>query len=111
MSWIKRATVNLLNLSQSNTFVAAMAEWRMTNQYEDLGEPVGTCELCEHPEIRHTFEIRNLISYTTLWIGSKCIDKFVPLYENGIEITDPIAKTHAVSQVTGRLIDEARRQR
>ena len=83
----------------------------MTHGYEDLLEPIGECELCEHPEIRHTFEIQNRINNNALWGGSKCIDKFVPLYQDGVPVHDPELKTRLLRGITGKLIDAARRER
>lgn len=31
-------------------------------EYEDHGEPIETCQLCEHGELRYHFEIRNASS-------------------------------------------------
>lgn len=76
-----------------------------------MEEPIGTCDLCDHADIRHKFEIVNKYTRDSLWVGSKCIDKFVPLYEHGVEIKDPIAKKRALSKLTTSLIDNARRER
>jgi hypothetical protein len=88
-----------------------MREWEMTSGYNDLEEPTGTCELCEHPEIRHQYEVQNRYTNTSLWVGSKCIEKFVPLYEDEVEVTDPEEKARLLARITNRLIDEARQQR
>jgi hypothetical protein len=116
MSWIKRATANLLRFSMyrepgEGSFAEAMREWEMTEGYNDLEEPIGTCELCEHPEIRHQFEIRNRFTKISLWVGSKCIEKFVPLYRESVEVTDPAEKAKLLTSITTRLIDQARRER
>jgi len=88
-----------------------MREWQMTYNYNDLEEPTGTCELCEHPEIRHQFEVRNSYTDINLWIGSKCIEKFVPLYQNNVEITDRFEKARLLAQITTRFINDAKRER
>jgi hypothetical protein len=116
MSWIERATANLLRFSTDrepgeDSFAEVMREWEMTSGYNDLEEPTGTCELCEHQEIRHQYEVQNRFTKIALWVGSKCIEKFVPLYENDVEVTNPEEKARLLTRITTKLIDEARRQR
>lgn len=109
-TWLARATRNLLAHSRAKAFTEAKREWTMTNGYRDLGTPSADCELCEHPRIRHTFEIANGTTGAHLWIGSECITKFVPVYEAGVEITGK-AKSTYIARKTGELINEARRLR
>jgi hypothetical protein len=116
MSWIERATANLLRFSTDHepgedSFTEVMREWEMTSGYNDLEEPIGACELCEQKEIRHQYEVQNRHTHKVLWVGSKCIEKFVPLYEDDVEVTDPEQKARLLARITGKLIDEARRQR
>lgn len=83
MSWASRAAANLLPLSRDRDDLArALKEWRYTGHFHDLDEPSADCELCDHPEIRYQFEIRNLFTAEALLIGSECINRF------GIAATD-----------------------
>lgn len=109
-AWITRATTNLLARSRATTFAAAKREWAMTMAYRDLRTPRGTCELCEQPRIRHTFEIANVATEARLWIGSECITKFVPVYAGDAEVIGR-AKATYVAATTNTLIHAARRQR
>jgi hypothetical protein len=113
---MERATANLLRFSTNrdpgeDSFAEIMREWEMTHGYNDLEEPTGTCELCEHRDIRHQYEVQNRYTKIALWVGSKCIEKFVPLYEGDVEVTDPEEKARLLTRITTKLIDEARRQR
>lgn len=83
----------------------------MTFGYEDLGSPIGACELCGHPEIRHKFEIENTTTDNHLWVGSECIKKFIPVYENGIEITNEAEKSKLVDRIATAAKTQAHRDR
>lgn len=83
MSWAERAAANLLPLSKEKSDLAnALREWRYTGDFHDLEAPIENCQLCDHPDIRYQFEIRNLLTGNTLLIGSECINRF------GIAATD-----------------------
>lgn len=69
-----------------------MREWSTTGGYEDSHSVDEVCELCEHEGLRYQYEIENSITGHTLWVGSTCITKFVPLYENGHEVIGEEAK-------------------
>lgn len=77
MNWVRNAANNLLPLSQDQSnFALALKEWHYTGNTFDLEEPIESCELCEHPDIRYQFEIVNLHTRNTLLVGSECIHKF-----------------------------------
>lgn len=113
MSWAERAAANLLPLSKERADLAlALREWRYTGDFNDLEAPIETCQLCDHPDIRYQFEIRNLLTGDTLLIGSECINRF------GIAATDEEGRTLSreesrkkVSHDRRSLIEEARRKR
>lgn len=113
MSWAERAATNLLPLSrEQRDLAAALREWRYTGDFNDLEAPIETCQLCDHPDIRYQFEIRNLQTGGTLLIGSECINRF------GIAATDEEGHTlgrdesrKKVSRDRRSLIEEARRKR
>lgn len=113
MSWTERAAANLMPLSkEQSNLAAALREWRYTGNFNDLEIPDETCELCDHPDIRYQFEIRNLITGQSLLIGSECINRF------GIAATDEEGRTLSreesrkkVSYDRRSLIEEARKRR
>lgn len=85
-TWTDKAEANMLHLSRANTLAEAMREWSTTGAYEDTHDIKGVCELCEHEHLRYQYEIENSTTNKSLWVGSTCITKFVPLYENGREV-------------------------
>lgn len=113
MSWASRVSKNLLPLSREKDQLAlALREWRYTGEFHDLEEPVEDCQLCDHPDIRYQFEIRNLHTSETLLIGSECIHRF------GIAATDEEGRTldaagtrKKVERDRRKLIEAARKRR
>lgn len=113
MSWAERAAANLLPLGKEKSNLAvALREWRYTGNFNDLEAPVEICELCNHPDIRYQFEIRNLVTGKSLLVGSECINRF------GIAATNEEGRTLSgeesrkkVSRDRRSLIDEARKRR
>ncbi|HEY6529158.1 MAG TPA: hypothetical protein VIZ65_10725 [Cellvibrionaceae bacterium] len=86
VDWANKAANNMLGLSRSKVLAAAMKEWTTTGGYDDTQGANEVCELCEHEGLRYQFEIENVLTKKSLWIGSTCITRFVSLFENGIEI-------------------------
>lgn len=83
-SYPQRVRENILPLSVASTLPDAFEEWSFTDRTVDNEEPIETCELCEHEELRYQFEIRNAMTQKTLWVGSQCILKFnVSVFEGG----------------------------
>lgn len=110
-AWKDQAKANLLKFSKSEIFADAMREWVFTYAYEDIGSPVGTCELCTYSGIRHKFEIENKYTKTHIWVGSECITKFVPIYSGDVEVTCETEKAELVAQITAGLKRDARQER
>lgn len=113
MSWAERAAANLLPLSREKSDLArALREWRYTGDFHDLEAPIEICQLCDHPDIRYQFEIKNLVTGRSLLIGSECINRF------GIAATDAEGRTLSaddsrkkVSHDRRSLIEQARARR
>lgn len=91
-NWADRAAANMLGLSRANTLAEAMREWSTTGAYEDTHGIQEACGLCEHEGLRYQYEIENSKTGHALWVGSTCITKFVPLYDNGREVVGEEAK-------------------
>jgi len=96
MNWATKSAANLLPLSvELSRLSIALREWFYTGDMYDLETPSGTCELCEHPEIRYQFKITNRHNGNEMAVGSECINKF------------EISAVDALGNVLGR--DESRR--
>ncbi|MBZ9806126.1 hypothetical protein [Mesorhizobium sp. ES1-6] len=113
MSWETRAGNNLLPLSRDKDSLSrALREWRYTGDYHDLEEPSANCELCDHPDIRYQFEIRNLNTAETLLIGSECIHRFgIPATDEEGRALDALATRKKVDRDRRQLVEDARRRR
>jgi hypothetical protein len=88
--WLENSEKNLLPLStEKENFAIAIKEWFYTDELIEYEEPEEICELCEKDGLKYHFKIKNELG-NTLWVGSKCIEKFgITIYdENGIEITE-----------------------
>ena len=74
--WLETSKQNLLPLSKATLFTEALSEWQFTgNVYDYDGKDI-ECELCEHPDLYHHYEIRNKLNENRLLVGSSCILKF-----------------------------------
>jgi hypothetical protein len=109
--WTERAANNMLHLSKATTLAAAMREWSTTGGYEDSHSVDEVCELCEHEGLRYQHEIENSLTRQTLWVGSTCITKFVPLYENGIEVVGEEAKANLLQRMQSEYTANSREDR
>jgi hypothetical protein len=90
--WLETSKRNLIPLSQANSFSEALKEWLFTGCVFDYDGEEIECELCEHPDLAHHFEIQNKINTNRLLVGSSCILKFSEiniLDSSGKEITNP----------------------
>lgn len=113
MSWARRAARNLLPLSREKSNLAvALREWRYEGGFHDLEAPDENCELCDHPDIRYQFEIRNRFTGARLQIGSECINRFgiSATGEDGEDL-DAAGTRKKVSRDRRTLIEEARKKR
>ena len=80
----QRVRDNILPLSVGSTLPEAFEEWSFTERTIDHEEPVESCQLCDHEELRYHFEIKNVLTKKTLWVGSQCILKFnLSVFEQG----------------------------
>ena len=92
-SYPQRVRDNILPLSVGATLPEAFEEWSFTDRTVDHEEPIETCELCEHEELRYHFEIKNVFTNKTLWVGSQCILKFnLSVFEHGHRLSNQDAK-------------------
>ncbi|AOU96633.1 hypothetical protein BI364_00100 [Acidihalobacter yilgarnensis] len=113
MSWAQNSAANLLPLSiEQSRLAVALKEWLYTGDMYDLEEPVETCELCEHPDIRYQFKIINRHNGNEMLVGSECINKF------GISATDELGNVldregsrRRVNRDRRFLVNEARKRR
>lgn len=104
MSWEARAAANILPLSKEQRLLGvALGEWRYTGNFHDLEQPSETCELCNHPDIRYQFEIRNLYTEHALLVGSECINRF------GIAATDEEGRALDAAETRKKLGRDRRR--
>lgn len=111
MNWAEKATANMLHLSRAKILALAMREWSTTGGYEDSHSIDEICELCEHEGLRYQYEIENSITGRTLWVGSTCITKFVPLYENGREVIGEDAKASLLRKRQAEYAANSREER
>jgi len=88
--WLKNSIKNLLPLSEEKEdFKLAVKEWYFTGNIIDHEQPIESCRLCEHEDLRYHYEISNAL-LNVLWVGSKCIEKFdITVYDSqGNEISE-----------------------
>ncbi|NOS98771.1 MAG: hypothetical protein HOP25_09920 [Methylotenera sp.] len=110
-NWAEKATANILHLSKANNLAEALREWITTGGYEDSHNIEEICELCEHEGLRYQYEIENLTTLRTLWVGSTCITKFIPLYENGREVIGEEAKANLLRRRQTEYENNSREER
>lgn len=110
-NWADRAAANMLHLSRANTLAEAMREWSTTGAYDDTHDIQEICELCEHEGLRYQYEIENSKTGHALWVGSTCITKFVPLYENGREVVGEEAKANLLRKRQAEYEAKSREER
>lgn len=82
--WLETSKKNLIPLSEADDFYAALKEWSFTGEVLDHDDDDEIkCELCEHPELKQHFRIKNKNTNRELLVGSSCILRF-----DEIEILD-----------------------
>lgn len=100
----QRVRGNILPLSVAGTLPEAFEEWRFTEDTRDHEEPIETCGLCGQEHLRYHFEIENVFTEATLWVGSHCILQFgLSVFENGKRLS-----SHATKKKLDRLTDKMR---
>lgn len=113
MTWAQRAARNILPLSRERSDLAAvLREWRYEGGFQDLEAPDADCELCDHPDIRYQFEIRNRFTDARLQIGSECVNRFgiSAIGEDGVDL-DAAGTKKKVSRDRRALVEAARKRR
>lgn len=89
----QRVRENILPRSVEKTLPEAFEEWSFTERTIDHERPTETCQLCEQEAIRYHFEIRNSLTQSELWVGSRCILKFgLSVFEDGRRLSEADAK-------------------
>ena len=113
MSYISRCEDNIFPLSEEkNNLDIALREWVYTRDMYDLGEAVENCELCDHPNIRYQFKIRNLHNDNELLVGSECINNFeIKAISDGGYILDADRSQKKVNRDRRHLVAEASKKR
>lgn len=113
MSWLDRVATNLLPVSdEQENVIEALKEWYYTGDCYDLEEPAADCELCDHPNIRYQFVIRNDGTGHELLVGSECITRFglTAIDESGRKLNAEQAG-QKVRKDRNKLITDARKRR
>jgi hypothetical protein len=59
----------------------AFEEWHFTDRVAEDEEILATCGLCGKEGLRYQFEICNRHTQNILWVGRKCIVRFIPVYD------------------------------
>lgn len=102
-SYSQRVRDNILPLSVGETLPEAFEEWSFTEDTVDHGEPIETCYLCDHEELRYHFQIRNTFTGHTLWVGSSCILKFgLSVFEDG-QLLSPRDAKRKLERITQKM--------
>ncbi len=92
----------------------ARKEWRyfsgnVQDHREDATfEDYPACELCEHPNIRFSFIIKNIENGNELKVGSECIQKFIEVTDGGAIVHDSLAKKAILASDIKKIIKDAR---
>lgn len=110
-NWAENAAINMIRLSRADNLKEAMREWGTTGGYDDSHSIEEVCELCEHEGLRYQFEIENRMTNAILWVGSTCVTRFVPLYENGIEILGESEKAQILTRRQKEFVNTTRQAR
>ena len=89
MTWFENAKNNLFRKSvEQENFTKALSEFIYID-VTDNQDSNSNCELCNQPNIRYEYLVRNKKNQEELLVGSECIKKFVnELQEHGMELLD-----------------------
>lgn len=83
-NYTQRVWDNIIPLSVGDTLPKAFEEWSFRDIIRDHEHPTETCELCDQESLRYQFQICNVLTGHTLWVGSQCILKFgLSVFEDG----------------------------
>lgn len=107
--WLETSKRNLIPLSQAESFSEALKEWLFTGLVFDYDGDEIECELCEHTDLVHHFEIQNTLNTNRLLVGSSCILKFseINIHDSlGREITDPEERRYYLEDALQKKLTE-----
>jgi hypothetical protein len=107
-AWLKNAIKNLLPLSlEKDDFNKALKEWSFTGETVDFELAEEMCELCEMEGLRYHYQISNKLN-NTLWVGSKCIERFdiLVLDEEGEEVSKAEKESYLKNQLRDKHVHE-----
>ncbi|KND47718.1 MAG: hypothetical protein AB201_02155 [Parcubacteria bacterium C7867-006] len=97
--WLDKVSENIFPLSlEQKDIKKALTEWIYEGNFYDLETPSELCQLCNHPDIRYQFEIRNKNTSSTLLIGSECVTRF-----GGIVVVDGQGNTVEIKEAKKRV--------
>tara|TARA_R100000656_G_scaffold115429_1_gene87992 strand:+ start:359 stop:994 length:636 start_codon:yes stop_codon:yes gene_type:complete len=113
MNWAFRSADNILPLSKDQkNLLLALKEWVYTGEMYDLEAPNETCQLCDHPNIRYQFNIRNTHNHNELLVGSECINKFeIKAVDESGALLNVIESRRKVNRDKRHLVSEASKKR
>jgi len=60
----------MLRYSSGQAWPAVMKEWSVTGGFIDSHSINKTCELCDNEGLRYQFQITNVLTHYSLWVGS-----------------------------------------
>lgn len=113
MNWASRSADNILPVSREQQNLSlALKEWVYTGEMYDLEAPNEDCQLCDHPNIRYQFNIRNAHNHNELLVGSECINKFeIRAVDESGTLLDVIESRRKVNRDKRHLVSEASKKR
>lgn len=113
MSWAKRSAANIFPFSENkDDLKLALNEWLYVGDMYDLEKPNETCELCDHPDIRYQFKIKNIHNSNEMLVGSECINKFkISAIDDDGTILSVEESARKVNRDRRHLVEEARKKR
>lgn len=110
MSWDLCVKKNLLpKIIEKDVLKKAILEWFYTGDMNDLEVAMESCELCNQPNIRYQFLVRNKYNNNELFVGSECINKFgIHAIDEKGNILDSIQSKDKVKKDRRKLINNAK---
>ena len=113
MTWAARCAETLFPLSVERTNLSiALREWLYVGNMFDHGQPIETCKLCGHTNIRYHFEIVNAHNDNDLLVGSECINRFgIAATDDAGNVLDATTSRRRVNRDKRYLVTEASKRR
>jgi len=73
--------------------MAGNENWIFTEKARDCGASRGCCGVCGRRNLRFQFQVRNMKTHQSMWVGSSCILKFgLSVMSGGTRLPTPEAK-------------------